>query len=102
MAEERNFLLVRKRGVLFTPACLYERTDAEGKSQVRTFARIGAEDAEGKSVSEGRAMAYRITLESGVQVDVLVSFDGRAHSVGDLRTDAKTRIAVSPQHQATD
>jgi len=95
MAEERNFLMARKKGILFTPACLYERTDAEGRSRVKSFARLEAKDTDGNAVPDGRSLAYRVILESGSQVDVLISFDGSPYAAGGLRTNAEARIAVA-------
>lgn len=95
MAVERNFLMVRKQDSLFTPACLYERIDADEKGQAMSFARLETTDPKGTPVSDGRALAYRITLEGGKQIDVLVSFDGGAYTVSDCEVDAEKRIAVA-------
>jgi len=94
MAVERDFLMARKRGTLFTPACLYERSRGEGKLAVVSFVPLAPKDAEGEPVPDGRALAYRIGLRSGRQVDVLISFDGGDYTTERCEVDAETRIHV--------
>ena len=102
MAVERNFLVARKRGTLFTPACLYERTRGEGEPKVLSFASLTPKGTEGKPAPDGRALAYRIGLKDGRQVDLLISFDGSAYATEHCEVNAETRIQVIAAQREAD
>ena len=93
-AVERDFLMVRKHGTVFTPACLYERVRGKAEPQVVSFTSLEPKDGQGKPVPNAHALAYRIALRSGKQIDILISFDGAACATEHCKADATTRIAV--------
>jgi hypothetical protein len=102
LAVERSFLMVRSQGKLFTPACLYERVRGADAPSIQAFHRIEVKNNRGQPVSDGRAMAYRIALNSGKQIDVLISFDAEGYTAAECVANKTRRIAVRARTVASD
>jgi len=91
-AVERTFLMVRRQGDSFLPACLYERIRRQEKPQIEAFTRLDVRQPDGTPAADGRAAGYRIELTGRRTAEILVSFDGGVHAAGGCRTDASKRI----------